>query len=819
MYPVLEVLAELQTALENHPIVILQAPPGAGKSTVLPVHLYGQPWLQGQKIIMLEPRRLAARSVASRLAHQLKEPVGKTVGYRVRFDSLVSKETSIEVVTEGILTRQLQNDNALEGVGLIVFDEFHERSLHADLSLALCLQLQQVLRPDLKILIMSATLDAEVLAPRLNRPPVITSLGKMYPVTIIYEEPDKDLNLITHVARTIQKAMRSQSGDILVFLPGVNEILRTQAALEPTGITVAPLYGDMPLQQQQEVLQPRAHGERRVVLATSIAETSLTIEGIQVVIDSGYSRVPRFDPRSGLTRLETVRVTQDAADQRAGRAGRMMAGVCYRLWPQYLSLVPQRKPEILEADLAPLMLELAQWGVREIHELTWITAPPTGAVNQAINLLHQLNALHDGKITAQGKAMLQLPTHPRIAHLLAVAKELDLSSLACDLAAVLEERDPLPRGSGADVMLRIETLRKWRSGVKVNAERQILERVERLAAHWRKQLRANISNDMPAAGQAGQLLIQAYPERLAKQLQKRGERFKLVNGRIALLPSGDELMMADWICAAQLDAGTNEGKIFLAAAVSEEDLIQGALEISTVRWDEDREAVVAITEKRMGTRILSSKPSGKIDEDKKNEILVAQIRQQGLVWAGWTEEEQKWQARVMSMQKWRPDQAWPDVSDSTLLATIDIWLIPFLTGVIRRSDLRKLDWNSIAKSLMTYQQQRDLDTLAPMRLQVPSGSSIMINYFSDGQTPVMQVRLQEMFGLLETPVINEGRIRLMLHLLSPGYKPVQVTQDLRSFWQTTYHEVRKELRMRYPRHSWPDDPFTAEAVRGAKKRT
>jgi ATP-dependent helicase HrpB len=819
MYPVLEVLAELQAALENHPIVILQAPPGAGKSTVLPVHLYGQPWLKGQKIIMLEPRRLAARSVASRLAHQLKEPVGKTVGYRVRFDSVVSKETSIEVVTEGILTRQLQNDNALEGVGLVIFDEFHERSLHADLSLALCLQLQQVLRPDLRILIMSATLDADVLASRLNRPPVITSLGKMYPVEIIHEEPDKDLNLIVNVTRTVQKVMRSQSGDILVFLPGVNEIHRTQEALESTGVIVAPLYGDMPLQQQQEVLQPRADGERRVVLATSIAETSLTLEGIRVVIDSGYSRVPRFDPRSGLTRLETVRVTQDAADQRAGRAGRMMAGVCYRLWPTYLSLVPQRKPEILEADLAPLMLELAQWGVREINELTWITPPPTGAVNQAINLLHQLNALHDGKITAQGKAMLQFPTHPRIAHLLTVAKDMNLSSLACDLAAVLEERDPLPRGSGADVMLRIETLRKWRSGVRVNAERQILERVERLAAHWRKQLRASIDNEMPITGQAGQLLIQAYPERLAKQLQKRGERFKLINGRIALLPSGDELMMADWICAAQLDAGTNEGKIFLAAAVSEEDLIQGASEANMVRWDEDREAVVAMTEKRIGTLVLSSKPSGKLDDHQKNEILVAQIRQQGFAWAGWTEEEQKWQARALSMRKWRPDQAWPEVSDSALLTTIDTWLTPFLTGVTKRSDLRKLDWNSIAKSLMTYQQQRDLDALAPMRLQVPSGSSILIHYFSDGQTPVMQVRLQEMFGWLETPAINEGRIRLMLHLLSPGYKPVQVTQDLRSFWQTTYHEVRKELRMRYPRHSWPDDPFTAEAVRGAKKRT
>lgn len=818
MYPVLDVLAALQQALAHHPVVVLQAPPGAGKSTVLPLHLLDVPWLGDQKIILLEPRRLAARSVAARLAAQRNESTGQTIGYRVRFESSVSAATQLEVVTEGILTRQLQQDNLLEGVGLVIFDEFHERSLQADLSLALCLQLQQLLRPDLKILIMSATLDTEVLAARLGNAPVITSLGKFFPVDFVYEPPPANEPLPQTAARAVGCALRDQTGDLLVFLPGVGEIHRTEELLPSTGAVVSKLYGDMPLADQQEVLKPRTDGLRKVVLATAVAETSLTIEGIRVVIDTGFSRVPRFDPRSGLTRLETVRVTKDAADQRAGRAGRTAPGVCYRLWPQHLALVPQRKPEILEADLASLVLELAQWGVRDILELTWMTAPPAGAVQQATELLQQLEALEGNRITMRGRAMLQLPTHSRLSHMLVWARENKLAALAADVAAVLEERDPLPRGSSADLALRVEVLRQWRDQQRVAAERSVLERVERLSSQWRKMLGVKADNTMPSFGAVGNLLMQAYPERIAQQTKKMSERYKLANGRQALLPAGDTLAVAEWLCAAQMDAGTNEGKIFLAAAVAREDLDERAEEKHTLRWDDAREAVTAAVEKRIGTVVLQSRPSAAIDETDKNEILLEQITARGWSWAGWDDGERQWQARVMSLKQWRPNEPWPEVTDTALMASAREWLTPFLIGVTKRSDLQKISWLTVLTTLLPFDLQAKLAAFAPEKIAVPSGSWIKLQYFETGQTPVLEVRLQELFGLRDTPAINEGRKPVMLHLLSPGYKPVQVTQDLRSFWNTTYHEVRSELRRRYPRHAWPDDPWTAEAVRGVKRK-
>ncbi|MCU0418438.1 MAG: ATP-dependent helicase HrpB [Cyclobacteriaceae bacterium] len=818
MYPVLDVLAELQQSLAHHPVVILQAPPGAGKSTVLPLHLLGSPWLGNQKIILLEPRRLAARSVAARLAAQRNESTGQTIGYRVRFESSVSAATRLEVVTEGILTRQLQQDNLLEGIGLVVFDEFHERSLNADLSLALCLQLQQLLRPDLKLLIMSATLDTEVLASRLGNAPVVTSKGKFFTVDFVYDPPSSTEPLPAVAARAVSRALREQVGDLLVFLPGVGEINRTEELLASTAAPVSKLYGDMPLSEQQEVLRPRADGLRKVVLATSVAETSLTIEGIRVVIDTGFSRVPRFDPRSGLTRLETVRVTKDAADQRAGRAGRTAPGVCYRLWPQHLALVPQRKPEILEADLASLVLELAQWGVRDIYELTWMTPPPAGAVQQAVELLHQLEALEGNRITLRGRAMLQLPTHPRLAHMLVWARENKQAALAADVAAVLEERDPLPRGSGADLALRVEVLRQWRDQQRVAAERSVLERVERLSSQWRKMLGVKAENTMPSFGAVGNLLMQAYPERIAQQTKKMSERYKLANGRQALLPAGDALAVADWLCAAQLDAGTGEGKIFLAAAVAREDLDERAEETYALRWDDAREVVTATVEKRIGTVVLQSRPASVTDEAAKNTILIEEINTRGWNWAGWGDGERQWQARVMSLKQWRPNESWPEVTDAALAASAHTWLTPFLLGLTKRSDLQKINWLTVLTTLLPYDFQSRLATCAPEKMMVPSGSWIKLQYFETGQTPVLEVRLQELFGLRDTPAINEGRTAVMLHLLSPGYKPVQVTQDLRSFWNSTYHEVRSELRRRYPRHSWPDDPWTAEAVRGAKRR-
>ena len=831
-YPVHEVIGQLTKTLKQQPIVILQAPPGAGKSTVLPLLLLDEPWLNRKKIVMLEPRRLAARSVALRMAKILGEEIGNTVGYRVRFENAVGKSTRCEVVTEGILTRMMQSDNTLEGVGLVIFDEFHERSLQADLALALCLQVQQVLRSDLRILIMSATLDGDKLSAQLNQAPVITTAGKQFPVALRYIQPEKDAYVSVSTARVIRKAIREQDGDILSFLPGTGDIHRVQELLEAEnlGVNIYPLYGDLPFQKQQEAILPNSEGIRKVVLATSIAETSLTIEGITTVVDCGQSRVPRFDPKSGLTRLETIRVTKDAADQRAGRAGRLGPGICYRLWSEatHHTLQPMRQPEILEADLAPLLLDLANWGIEDTKDLSWITPPPAGAVSQAKEILRQLGALHENKITPRGKEMLRLPTHPRIAHMLLEASAFDLFqrnqqnsnsflALATDIAATLEERDPLNKNTGADLSLRIETIRKWRSGERVSADRNILERIERLAASWRKIFRINQDNTIPVDSDVGKLLAEAYPERIARQLDKLGTRYKLVYGRVAKLPDHDALMRNSWLAIAQVDSGSGEGKIFLAAPLIESDLIHRAEDKESVLWDNEK-GIVATSEKRIGNVVLFSKPLSNVSNEVRIDILVKAFQSEGLKLLSWTDGHREWQARVMSLRAWRLEESWPDVSDENLIRTAAAWLTPFLNAVYKPSDFQRLDVNQLISTLLPWELNNRLDQLAPARLLVPSGSMIKINYSINGDTPTLEVRLQEMFGLMETPTVNGGRMKVMLHLLSPGYKPVQVTQDLKSFWQTAYHEVRKELRMRYPRHSWPEDPWTAEAVRGAKRR-
>jgi ATP-dependent helicase HrpB len=838
-YPVLEIVQQLKEQLAQQKIIILQAPPGAGKSTILPLQLLNESWLESKKIIMLEPRRLAARSVAMRMASLLDEEVGKTVGYRVRFENVVSARTRIEVVTEGILTRMIQTDNSLEGVGLVIFDEFHERSLQADLALALCYQAQQVLRDDLRIMIMSATLDGEKISALLNNAPILTSLGRQFPITHKYITVDKNDRLSIATARIIKKALSEQQGDVLVFLPGAGEIKSVTNLLEAEIISaqVVPLYGDLPFKKQQEAILPHPQGLRKVVLATSLAETSLTIEGITTVVDCGYARVPKFDPRSGLTRLETVRVTKDSADQRAGRSARLGAGVCYRMWGEatHHTLQPTRQPEMLEADLASFVLELANWGIQNMNELTWITNPPEGAIKQAQELLHSLDALADSKITTRGKEMLKLPTHPRIAHMLLTPLSLGREkrpasrsdneglgegiALATDIAAVLEERDPLPKESGADLSLRIEVLRKWRGGERVSAERNVLERIERLAASWRRIFKLEVDNKMPIDSEVGRLVSEAYPERIAQQQEKQSVRYKLTNGRVVRLPDHDPLLRESWLSVAHLDAGINEGKIFLAAPLNERDLIHRAKEVETIFWDAERGMIVALLEKRIGNTVLSSKPLSKISESQRIEILCEVLLKEGLRLLNWSETQQEWQARVMSLRTWRTEDGWPDVGDSVLLSTAEEWLAPYLIQVSKRNDFTKLDLHAILAGLIPWELSNKLDKLAPTKINVPSGSHIKLKYQLDGSAPVMEVRLQEMFGLLETPSINEGRTKILLHLLSPGYKPVQVTQDLKSFWQTTYHAVRKELRMRYPRHHWPEDPWTAEAVRGVKKRT
>ncbi|MFL5728681.1 MAG: ATP-dependent helicase HrpB, partial [Cytophagaceae bacterium] len=738
----------------------------------------------------------------------------------VRFENKISKGTRIEVVTEGILTRMLQNDNTLEGTGLVIFDEFHERSLHADLALALCREIQGVLREDLKILVMSATLDEEKLSSILGNAPIVSSQGRQYPVDLRYINPEATLSIAINTSRAVLKALREEEGDILVFLPGTGDIHRCAELIEAeaSGICICPLYGDLPQQKQQEAIMPDEYGRRKVVLSTSIAETSLTIEGIKVVIDSGYSRTPRFDPNTGLTKLETTRVTRDAADQRAGRAGRLGPGICYRLWAEgsHQHLVPHRRPEILEADLAPMMLELAQWGVHDLKSLSWLTMPPAGSMNQAKDLLTQLEAIEKNRITDKGKRMLGLPTHPRIAHMLLEGEEQGTIALATDMAALLDERDPLPREAGANLALRIEALKKWRKKEYVNADKNILERAERAALVWRKNFGISADNSHFPEHTAGKLLAAAYPERIAKKIEH--SRYRLANGRTAKIQEHDPLASETWITAAHLDGGSGEGKIFMAAPLDPADLKHLARQQEVIEWDKAKGMLVAKKETRIGNIVMESKPIDHISEEHKLKILCDAIRTEGINMLPWTDELSEWKTRLLNVKQWRPDEDWPDLSDQHLLDTLEEWLAPYLTQVRKRDDFKRLDLKNILAGLLSWEQSQRLDKLAPAKIEVPTGSQITLKYHEDGSAPILAVRLQEVFGLLDTPTVNEGRNKVMMHLLSPGYRPVQVTQDLKSFWTNTYSEVRKDLRARYSKHHWPEDPWTAEAVRGVKKR-
>ena len=819
--PIIEIIPDLKKGLAEHNTLILQAAPGAGKSTYLPLQLLNEPWLAGKKIILLEPRRLAAKTVASRLAFQLNEEVGETVGYKIRFENKISNSTRLEILTEGILTRMLQEDGALENIGLVIFDEFHERSLHADLALALTREIQTILRPDLRILIMSATIDGEKLSSVLNNAPIITSKGRQHPIKFNYEGADEKIPLHLQMARVIKKAMNENSGDILAFFPGAGEIARTAEILEREKINakIFPLFGDMPIHLQQEAILPAKNGERKIVLATSLAETSLTIEGVNIVVDCGFSRVPKFDTRSGLTRLETIRVTKDSADQRAGRAGRLGPGICYRLWTEGFNhhLVPHRSAEILDADLASLVLELSNWGTEKINSLTWLSNPPAGTVMQAKELLVQLGALEKNKISIRGKEMLHLPTHPRIAHLLIEGRKSKQRSLACDIAALLEERDPLPKEAGADLVLRIEVLRKFRRKEFVNADKKRLERIERIAQQWRKLIGTEIENSNPNHEEVGKLIAAAYPERIGK-METQG-RFRLANGRMAKLEDGDSLINEKWLAISNLDGGTSkDGKIYIAAPLNPKDISYLASEKKTIEWDDKKGELIAKIEKRVGEIILESKGIKNISDEEKIEILIDAVRKNGMELLDWKEEVTDWLARIECAKKWNESGNWPNVNREYLLSSSKEWLALYLSQVKRKEDFKKLDLLTILSSTLSYEQQHRLEKLVPEKIIVPSGSFIRIQYNADGNFPVLAVRLQELFGMLETPTVCDGKIKLMMHLLSPAYRPVQVTQDLMSFWQNTYPEVRKELRMRYPRHSWPEDPFTAIAIRGAKKR-
>lgn len=825
--PILQALPGVRDALRSNGVVIVQAPPGAGKSTVLPLELLSEPWLGAARIIMLEPRRLAARAVAARMARSLGEAIGHTVGYHVRFDRRAGPRTRLEVVTEGILTRRLQSDPGLDGVGLVIFDEFHERSLDADLALALCRDAQRHLRDDLRILIMSATLDEGALRRALGDPPIVTASGRQHPVEVLHTPRDADGPLGVAVAGEVARMMHEHPGDVLAFLPGVGEITRAQEALErlmaedgaPEAL-IRPLYGDMPLDAQQAAIEPDTRGRRRVVLATSIAETSLTIEGVRIVVDSGFVRVPRFDARIGLTRLETARVTRDSADQRAGRAGRVGPGVCLRMWSAqtHTQLMSARRPEILESDLAPLRLELALWGAREAGDLRWVTPPPAGALGQARDLLQQLGALQGEALTARGRAMLEWPTHPRLAHALIESRASGpgMPALAADVAAALDERDPFPRSApeGVDLSLRVEALRRWRATGRAHSgtDASVLARIERLAAQWRARLGVATDNALPDPADVGRLVGLAYPERLAQIREPGSARYRLANGRGVALPPADPLLGARWLAVAHLDAGADEGRVYLAAPLRESDLEGLASEHDVVGWDDREGALVARRERRVGALVLSRRPLGDIPAEERAAALCDAVRAEGLGLLAWTDAARQWQARACSLRRWRGED-WPDVSDDALLGELERWLAPWLGGVARRSDFGRLDVQAMLEAGLSRAQLGLMERLAPTHLTVPSGSRIRLTYSVGGAPPVLAVKLQEMFGLAETPSVNDGRTRVLLHLLSPAQRPIQVTQDLGSFWENTYPTVRKELRGRYNKHPWPEDPWNALPTR------
>ncbi len=826
--PIAEVIPAVRAALAAHPLVVVQAPPGAGKSTALPLELLREEWLAGQSVILLQPRRVAARAVASRLAEGLNEAVGQTVGYRVRFESRVSAQTRLEVVTEGILTRRLQRDPELSGVGLVILDEFHERSLNADLALALLREVQGALRGDLRVLVMSATLDPD-LPGRLNAP-LVESAGRAYPVEVHYLPADPVGRVEDTVARQVRQALAEDEGDVLAFLPGVREIRGAAAQLADTGALVLPLYGDLSVREQRRALLPDPEGRRKVVLATSIAETSLTIDGVRVVVDGGLSRTQAFDPATGLTRMVTGRVPRDSAAQRAGRAGRTAPGVAYRLWSERTQplLPPARPPEVLEADLAPLVLELAAWGTPDPADLAWLDAPPAPRVETARALLRGLNALDSaGRVTPEGQRLLEFPTHPRLAHLLTGGAGAGLGPLAADLAALLEERDPLPPGSGADLTERVGVLRSWRAGQGGRGDVAVLERVERLSRQWRSLLGLQADNAGPDPYALGELIALAYPERLALAREAgaggvRG-RFLLAGGQGVALPEGDALAGAPALAVAHLDAravnpGHAEGRIYLAAPVAGSTLDARAQWTETVRWDARTGTLLAQRERRVGALVLETRPLKEVPAELRMEALAGAIRSEGLHLLNFGREAQSLRARVQSLRHWQPDGDWPDLSAPALLDTLEDWLGAFLGTARTRDDLGRIDVLPALQASLLWPLPQQLQDLAPTHLTVPTGSRIRLEYRTDGSPPILAVRLQELFGLADTPAVNVGRTPVLLHLLSPAGRPVQVTQDLRSFWNSSYFEVRKDLRGRYPKHAWPDDPWTHAPMKGTRRR-
>lgn len=837
-FPINELLPRIRESLAAHPRLVLEAPPGAGKTTQVPLALLDAAWLGGRRIVMLEPRRVAARAAAGFMARQLGEAVGETVGYRIRFENKVSKRTRIEVVTEGILTRMLQDDpelggSGLEGVGALLFDEFHERHLAGDLGLALALDVQAGLREDLRIVAMSATLDGERLAAFLDAPR-LSSAGRSFPVQIAHFPARREEALEAQARRAVEQALAEHPGDVLVFLPGQREIARVEASLSAStstqSVAVLPLHGELPIERQSEALQPDPHGRRRVILATNVAESSVTLPGVRVVIDAGLAREPRYDPNSGFSRLDTVAISQASADQRAGRAGRVAEGWAYRLWPASQRLEPQRRAEITQVELAGLALELAAWGSTALR---FVDPPPRGAFGAAQDLLRRLDALDAGNaITERGRRMLALGTHPRLAAMLLSAQDDTNTALACDLAALLEARDPLRTRSDA-VAERWRALAAFRSGrTPADGSRGALAAIDAASKQWRRRLR--IDRAPPAEVEAhvlGDLLAQAFPDRIAYRHADDLRRYQLANGRMARLFDDSALLGEPWLVASELRYEAKDALLLRGAPVDEAELRarfpRHFSDRDETRWDAERRALVSERVRRFDGIVLETRPGGRVDPDAAAQALADAVETLGLDALPWSEALAQWRARVRSLRAWMPELALPDLSDEALLATREDWLRPAFAGKTRFDALdaeafaqalkSQLDWN-----MPGWSAQQRIDALAPTRIVVPSGMERRIEYAiaDDGTpaSPVLAVKLQELFGLADTPRVADGRVPLTLHLLSPAGRPLQVTQDLRSFWERTYPEVRKEMKGRYPKHPWPDDPWNAVATHRAKPR-
>ena len=862
VFPITPLLPELRASLDVHPRLVLEAPPGAGKTTQVPPALLDAPWLAGRRIVMLEPRRIAARAAAQFMAAQRGEDVGQSVGYRIRFESKLSAATRIEVVTEGILTRLIQDDPDLEGIGAILFDEFHERHLAGDLGLALALDVQATLRPDLRLLVMSATLDGERIARWLDAPR-LSSPGRSHPVRIAHPPARAQETPEHQLARVARQALEENDGDVLVFLPGRREIARAQALLEkalPSSlgrgaggersgeadrcaspspgergfeIELVALHGELSLADQQAALAPAEAGTRRVILATNVAESSVTLPGIRAVIDSGLAREPRFDPNTGFSRLETVAISQASADQRAGRAGRVAEGAAYRLWPQSRRLEAARTPEIAQAELSGLALELAAWGAGGDGALRWLDPPPAGALAQARGLLAALDALDaDGRITALGRRMLELGATPRLATA-ALRAPAELRPLAADLLALVEARSPL-RGEQArsdDFRARVDALHVWRDrraaapsggmAARAGVDGGAMAAIEQAAKGWRRRLDVRTAaSGVPDSHAVGDLLLHAWPDRIARQDAANPRRYTLANGRGAMLHEATALLGEPWLVVLDLKLEARDSLVLAAAPFDprrlEQDFPQHFRRERTLGWNEARGAVEAFEEQRFGAIVLERRSVPVRPEDALPALLAA-VRSRGIDALPWSEAARRLRARMQALAGWMPELGLPDVSDAALLSTLEHWLAPYLAGKRKLDALGSDELSQALAALFDYEQRRQLDAQAPDSLTVPSGQARKLDY-APGEPPVLAVKLQELFGLADTPRIAGGRVPVTLHLLSPAGRPIQVTQDLKGFWERTYPEVKKELKGRYPRHPWPDDPWSATPTHRAKPR-